>query len=107
MIALAALKLPKFLRPDVFVWPFLLLGAAVIGGLGFATNNWTLAGIVGVIAAIAAAVGARIGLVSLAGPSVAKHAVPLRKAIEDATTLVEEKKDWIKNEFDSKMRGAR
>ena len=26
VIALAALKLPKFLRPDVFVWPFLLLG---------------------------------------------------------------------------------
>ncbi len=44
LIALEALKLPKFLRPDVFVWPFLLLGGAVIGGLGFATNNWTLAG---------------------------------------------------------------
>jgi hypothetical protein len=103
LIALEALKLPKFLRPDVFVWPFLLLGASLIGGLGFVIG-WIPAAIIGVIAAIAAAIGARMTLVGMAGPSVAKHAVPLKNAIADAAKLVEDNKDWIKNDFESKMR---
>jgi len=103
LIALEALKLPKFLRPDVFVWPFLLLGGGLIGGLGLVIG-WTAAAVVGVVVAVAAAIGAYIALAGMARPGVAKHAVPLRKAIEDATKLVEDNKDWIKNEFDSKMR---
>ena len=103
LIALEALKLPKFLRPDVFVWPFLLLGGGLIGGLGIVIG-WIPAAIVGVVAAVAAAIGARIALVGMARPTVAKHAVPLNKAIADATKLVEDNKDWIKNEYESKMR---
>ena len=42
LIALDALKLPKFLKIDTFIWPFLLLGGAVAAGLGFGTSvGWT------------------------------------------------------------------
>ena len=42
LIALEALKLPKFLRIDVFVWPFLLLAVGLIAGLGLGTGvGWT------------------------------------------------------------------
>jgi len=105
VIALDALKLPKFLRIDVFVWPFVVLGGAVAGGLGLGTSaGWTSAAIAGVVAAVAAAVGARFGLIALARPSVSGHAVPLRTALSDAEHLVEQNKDWIKNKFDGKIR---
>ena len=48
LIALDALKLPKFLKIDTFIWPWLLLGGGVAAGLGFGTPvGWTTAGIVG------------------------------------------------------------
>ena len=51
LIALEALKLPKFLRIDVFIWPFLLLGGRRDRrpGLGHRVG-WTPAAIVGVVA---------------------------------------------------------
>jgi hypothetical protein len=105
LIALGALKLPKFLRIDVFLWPFLILGAGVAVALGITrTTGWTPAVIAGAVAAIAAAIGARIGLVALARPSVARHAVPLRAALTQAEQLIEQSKDWVKIKFDSKIR---
>ena len=105
LVALAALKLPKFLRIDSFIWPFLFLGAAVAAGLGFGTPvGWTTAGIAGAVAALAAGIGARIGLNSLARPAVARHAVPLKKALAEAEQLVEREKDWVKIKFDGKIR---
>ena len=62
LIALEALRLPKFLRIDVFVWPFLLLAVGLIAGLGLGTGvGWTPAAIVGVVAGLAAGIGAYIG----------------------------------------------
>ena len=105
MIALEALRLPKFLRIDVFVWPFVILGAAVAAGLGLGTGiGWTPAAIVGLVAGLAAGIGAYIGLSKTARPSVLRHAVPLRKAIADADQIVEQNKDWVKTEFESKLR---
>ncbi|MFI5455548.1 MAG: FtsK/SpoIIIE domain-containing protein [Isosphaerales bacterium] len=105
VIALDVLKLPKFLRIDVFIWPFLILGGAVAVALGMGTPvGWPTAAIAGVIAAVGAAVGARFGLVAMARPSVARHAVPLRAALSDAEQLLEQNKDWIKNKFDGKIR---
>ncbi len=104
-LALDALKIPKFLRIETFIWPFVFLGAGAAAGLGLGTPvGWTTAGIVGVVVAVAAGIGARIGLLSLARPAVARHAVPLRQALSEARELLEQKKDWIKNEFDGKIR---
>ena len=63
LVVLESLKLPKFLRMDVFVWPFLLLAAGVIGGLGLGAGvGWTTAAIAGVVAGLGAGIGAYIGL---------------------------------------------
>jgi len=105
LIALESLKLPKFLRVDVFIWPFLILGGLVAAGLGLGLSvAWTTAAIVGVVTAIAAAIGARFGLVAMARPSVAGHAASLRNALAEAEELLENNKDWIKNKFDGKIR---
>jgi DNA segregation ATPase FtsK/SpoIIIE, S-DNA-T family len=105
LIAIEALKLPKFLRIDVFVWPFLLLAGALIAGLGLGTGiGWVPAGIVGVVAGVGAGIGAYITLAKTARPSVVRHAAPLRKAIADADQIVEQNKDWVKSEFESKLR---
>jgi hypothetical protein len=103
--ALDALKLPKFLRIDIFIWPFLILGGAVAAGVGLGTSaGWITAGIAGLVAAVAAAIGARLGLVSLARPSVARHSDPLRTALSEAEQHLERNKDWVKRDFDTKVR---
>ena len=105
LIGLDALKLPKFLKIDNFIWPWLFLGAAVAAGLGFGTGvGWTIAGIVGGVVAVASGVGAYLGLSSVARPSVAKHSVPLKRGLADAEQLIEQNKDWIKNKFDGKIK---
>ena len=48
--------------------------------------------------------GAYLGLSSTARPAVAKHSVPLKTALADAEQLLEQNKDWIKNEFDGKLK---
>jgi DNA segregation ATPase FtsK/SpoIIIE, S-DNA-T family len=105
LIALEALRLPKFLRIDVFVWPFLLLAVGLIAGLGLGTGvGWVPAAVVGVVVSLAAGIGAYIALSKMARPSIVHHAAPMRKAIADADQLVEQSKDWVKTEFESKLR---
>ncbi len=105
LVVLEALRLPKFLRIDVFVWPFLLLAGGLIAGLGLGTGiGWMPAAIVGVVVGLAAGIGAYIGLSKMARPGVVAHAMPLRKSIADADQLVEQNKDWVKTEFESKLR---
>ncbi len=104
-LGLEALKLPKFLEMQSFIWPFLFLGAAVAGGLGLGTPvGWTVAGIAGGVAAIGSGIGAWIGLSKMARPHVLRHAVPLKKSLESADQIVEQNKDWTKNEFDAKIK---
>ena len=106
LIALEALKLPKFLRIDVFVWPFLFLAGGVIAGLGLGTAS---AGrrprSSGVVAGVAAGIGAYIGLSNDGAPRRGR-AMPCRCARPSPrpTQLVEQNKDWVKNEFESKIR---
>ena len=78
--ALDALKLPKFLQPQNFVWPFLLLGG-VVGGGSFAAIGPIGAGIAGGVAAIGAGVGSYLGLASKARLNVT---APCRPAPEVA-----------------------
>ncbi len=81
LVALLELRLPKFLKIDNFIWPWLLIGGAVAAGLGFGTGvGWMIAGIAGGVAAVASGVGAYIGL-SLNGPpecGQAQRAAPAR-----------------------------
>ncbi len=105
LVALLELRLPKFLKIDNFIWPWLLLGGAVAAGLGFGTGvGWVIAGIVGAVAAVGAGIGAYLGFSSMARPSVARHSVPLKRALAESEALVEENKDWIKNKFDTKLK---
>ena len=105
LIALETLKLPKFLRTDVFIWPFLILGGLVAAGLGLGMSvGWTPAAIAGVVTAVVAGIGARIGLVAIARPAVAGHAAALRKALADGEQLLESNKDWVKNKFEGKIK---
>jgi len=105
LVALDTLKLPRFLQIQVFLWPFLLLGGAVAGALGTQTSiGWTGAGIAGAVAALASGIGAWIGLAKMARPRVVRHAAPLRKAVADAEQSIERNKDWVKNEFETKLK---
>ncbi len=105
LIALDSLKLPRFMQIQVFVWPFLLLGGGIAGALGTQTPiGWTGAGIVGGVVAVASAIGAWIGLAKIAKPRVLRHAAPLRKGLTDAEQLVEQNKEWVKNEFETKLK---
>ena len=106
LAALDALGLPKFLQLQTFVWPFLLLGGGVAGGImaGMSSVGWTGAGIAGAVAAIGAGVGSYLGLTSVAKPHVQRHAVPLRKLLDDAEQLVEQNTDWVKKEFEAKLK---
>jgi hypothetical protein len=103
LLALEALKLPKFLRMEMFVWPFLFLAGGIIGGLG-TVIGWTPAAIVGAVVGLAAAIGAWIALAGKAKPAVAAKANPLRQALVDAEHLLEKDKDWIKLDYDAKMK---
>jgi hypothetical protein len=105
IVGLEALKLPKFLRLDVFVWPFLLLTAAIVGGLGAGLGvGWTAAAIVGGVVGLGSGIGAYIGLSKSARPAVVRHAVPLKMAVAEADKLVEQNKDWVKTEFETKLK---
>ena len=106
LIALEALKLPKFLQIDVFIWPWLLLAAGVIAGLGFGHRRRLDDGrrSSGRRRGLAAGIGAYLGLGRWLAPAWRRHAVPLRKALADAEQLVEQNKDWIKNKFDGKIK---
>jgi DNA segregation ATPase FtsK/SpoIIIE, S-DNA-T family len=103
LVALESLRLPKFLRMDVFIWPVLLLGAAVVGGL-FTVIGLTPAAIVGGVVAVAAGIGGYLGLAKLARPSVGRHAAALRQALAEGEALVEQSKDWAKNRFETRLK---
>ncbi len=102
LLALETLKLPNFLKISNFIWPFLLLGAVVGGGLGFVIG-WPIGIGAGVVAAIAAAVGARAVLSKKAAQSVSRHYHPLKRDLEEAGRKLEETKLWVKSEFERRQ----
>ncbi|APW58676.1 FtsK/SpoIIIE domain-containing protein [Paludisphaera borealis] len=105
LLALESLKLPNFLKISNFIWPFLLLGAVVGGGLG-AVIGWPIGIGVGVVAAIAAAVGAHVALSKKAQAGVARHFHPLKHDLEEAERKLDETKDWVKTEFERRQKEA-
>jgi len=103
LLALDALKSPKLLQFQVLLWPFLILAAA--GGYALQmVVGWTAAGIAAAVVAIGGTIGARLGLASLVRPSVLRHAVPARQTLAEAEQLVEQNKEWVKNEFETKLK---
>ena len=100
------LKLPKLAQVSTVIWPFLILGGAVAAGLAIPANlGWTVGGVVG---------GRRRRRRDdrrLARPlrrwrSPRSCATPSRSASSsrDAEQEVEQNKDWIKNEFEVKLK---
>ena len=105
LLALETLKLPNFLKISNFIWPFLLLGAVVGGGLGFVIG-WPIGIGVGVAAAVAAAVGAHVALSKKAQQGVARHFYPLKRELEEAGRKLGETKEWVKTEFERRQKEA-
>ena len=84
----------------------MFLAAALIAGLGLGTRvGWTPAAIVGVVVGVGAGIGALIGLLEVGSPR-PSSGTPCRFARRSPRPkqLVEQNKDWVKNEFDSKLR---
>ncbi len=105
IIALNGLKLPKLAQISTVVWPFLILGGALAAVLAIQANmGWTVGGVAGGVVAIAGTIGAWLGLSSMARPQVLRHAVPLRKFLADAEQEVEQNKDWVKIDFERKLK---
>ncbi len=105
LLALEKLKLPSFLVIKNFIWPFLLLGMILTGGLGLVIG-WVGGAIAGVVIAVAVAVGSKIGLSKLARSRVASHYFPLLRLLEDAEKLLGQTEDWIKVEFERRQGDA-
>ena len=92
-------------KVSTVVWPFLILGGALGAVLVLqAGMSPTVGGIAGGVVAIAGTVGGWLGLSSMAKPQVLRHAVPLRKLLADAEQEVEQNKEWVKVEFEKKLK---
>ncbi len=105
IIALSSLKLPKLAQITTLIWPFLILGGALAFVLAQqAGMGWAVGGAAGGVLAVAGTVGAWLGLSAMAKPQVQRHAVPLRKLLEDAEHEVEQNKEWVKIEFERKLK---
>ncbi len=92
-----ALFLPKFLAPQAFIWPFLLLA----GGLAYvfaetARLGWKVGPGIAAGLAIAAAVGAFIALAKVARKKVAHVQPALVATLDEAEALIPISKDWAK-----------
>ena len=105
IIALNELKLPKLAKVSTLIFPALVLGGGTAAGLAMGAGmGWTVGGVAGGVLAVLIMVGGVIGLGKMARPRVLHHAVPLRKFLEAATQEVEANKEWVKQEFDSKLK---
>ena len=90
------------------ILPFLLLGGGVAAGLVFGAGSaGPSAASPGASSAVAGVIGGWLGLGSMARPQVLRHAVPLRKPLADAEQVVEQNKEWVKNEFERSSRSSR
>ncbi|WP_422930534.1 FtsK/SpoIIIE domain-containing protein [Singulisphaera sp. PoT] len=99
---LNTLKLPKFLRPQQFIWPFVVLGAVLAGGLAFGANLGLPIGAgAGVVIAIVVAVGIRSWLSGLARKHVQGLYPQFAYSLEEAERLIPQAQDWIKATFEN------
>ncbi|QEH37082.1 FtsK-like domain-containing protein [Aquisphaera giovannonii] len=105
LLTVEKMGLASFLRPQNFFWPFLLLGILAGVGLGLQAG-WIVGGVVGVAAALVAGIGSYIGLKKVVRPRLARHYFALQHAVDDAGRLLEQTKEWVKNDYERKMREA-
>ena len=99
LLPVRKLGLPRFLKWQTFVWPFLFLGAAAGVGLALVTNI-TVGAVVGVVLAIASAIGCRFWLVSAAKKQVGLAYPPFRKALIESEQLLQQCRDLSKTTFE-------
>ena len=94
-----ALFLPKFLAPQAFVWPFLILAGVLAYPLG-TVLGWGVGAGVAVGVAVAAAVASYVGLARLARKQVARVYPPYAASVAEADRLLEAAKPWSKATFE-------
>jgi hypothetical protein len=92
------LGLPRFLKWQNFVWPFLFLGLAG-ASLGFVIG-WPAGVAIGAVVAIGLAVWCRVMLVAKAKKQVARVYPPYRKTTIEAEQLLQRSRDWAKETFE-------
>ncbi len=96
---LAKIKLPGFLRPSSYVWPFLFAGVAVFLPLFLFVNP--IAGVAaGLVTPIALGAGLRPMLVAKARRVVAEKYAPFRAKLAEAEGLERISTAWSKAEFE-------
>jgi hypothetical protein len=101
LAALSKLSLPKFLKPQNFIWPFLLAGLAAAYPL--VTQLGLTAGLVAEgVAVVVLAVGVWFWLASLARKQVAPLFHPFQKTLAESEQLSEASKAWAKAAFEQK-----
>jgi len=105
LLALEALKLPNFLKMSNFIWPFLLLGAAVGGGLATVAAPAIAAG-AGVAVAVLVGAGAFVALKKKAQPAVSGPYHALKYRMEEGDRLAEEAREWIKVDTEERQKQA-
>ncbi|WP_165219552.1 FtsK/SpoIIIE domain-containing protein [Aquisphaera insulae] len=107
LTAVEKMALASFLRPQNFFWPFLLLG--IVAALGVALGldaGWTAGAIAGVAAALLTGVGSYLGLFKVGRRRLARHYFPLKQAIEDSERLLDQTKEWVKGDYERRLREA-
>jgi hypothetical protein len=95
LVPLAKLGLPRFLKPQNFVAPFLVLAAGAFYPAATAIG-WTIAAIVCSVLGIALAVAMRIWLIKVARRQVGRLYHPFCRTLGDAETLHRQSQEWAK-----------
>jgi hypothetical protein len=95
LVPLAKLGLPRFLKPQNFLAPFVVLALGAFYPLG-TVIGWTASGIVCGVATIALAVAVRIWLIKVARREVARLYHPFCRTMDEADRLHEQCQTWAK-----------
>ena len=95
------LRLPKFLDPANFVWPFLLLAAVLAYPLGMLLG-WGIGAGVAVGLAVAAGIASWIALARLARTHVAQVYPLYERSLTDADRHIETARPWAKAVYERK-----
>jgi hypothetical protein len=99
LVPLARLALPRFLKFQNFIWPFLLLAMGAAYPLG-TVIGWRNSGIVCGVVAVALGVAMRIWLAKIARRQVARVYPSFCRLITDADRLLQESDAWVKDHLE-------
>jgi hypothetical protein len=99
LVPLVKLSLPRFLKLQQFVWPFLVLGLAAAYPAGVALG-WKIGPTVDAAVVVATALGFWFWLASIARRQVGRLYPPFCKSLAEADLLALRCQQWVKASFE-------